>query len=77
MGAACSTVAACALGVCLVTTWRRWTALTPVDRLKNALLSFAILQVGDLSDDGTKLPMFSGSSLVNACFTYIVDRRDQ
>lgn len=57
-----------------------------VESLKNALLSFAIARVyrdkfDDLnmdykSFDGSKLPMMSGCSLTNACFTYIQDKRE-
>ena len=54
-----------------------------IELLKNALLSLALKEVcRDKIDnfnmnyesyDGTKLPMFSGFSLENACFTYIQD----
>lgn len=55
---------------------------TPVERLKNALLSFALSVAckNDISDDmmygnydGTKLPRMAGASVANACFTYILD----
>jgi hypothetical protein len=56
-----------------------------VDLLKNALLSFALKHVcyKDVSHldmnyakyDGKKLPMFSGFSMSNACFSYIVDSK--
>jgi hypothetical protein len=56
-----------------------------IDLLKNALLSFALKHVcyKDVSNfdmnyakyNGTKLPMFSGYSLTNACFSYIVDSK--
>lgn len=55
----------------------------PVEKLKNALLSLALMRTkpGDRDDfsmdyaafDGTKLPMFSGCDLANAAFTYILD----
>lgn len=54
----------------------------PVERLKDALLSFALAKTCEKNMskdmfyekyDGTKLPMISGTSLTNACFTYIVD----
>lgn len=49
--------------------------------LKNALLSFSLMQTCDNIDhslnlnyasyDGTKLPSFSGYNIENACFSYI------
>lgn len=57
-----------------------------IEDLKNALLSFAMMQVctsdKDNSSmhydkfDGTKLPIMSGSSLENAYFSYIIDKDD-
>lgn len=54
----------------------------PIESLKNALLAFALLRArvkdrGNLDlnyakFDGTNLPMFSGCSLANTCFTYIM-----
>ena len=53
---------------------------TPLERLKNALLSFALIRHGRIdsmpagnyrSYDGTVLPAFSGYSVSNACFSYI------
>lgn len=61
---------------------RRKPVQTPLDRLKNALLSFALAITckNDVSEsalyanyDGTKLPTMSGADLTNACFTYILD----
>lgn len=58
------------------------TSLPAVDRLKNALLAFALAKTcaNDMSDDpdydkydGTMLPRPCGFSLANACFTYILD----
>ena len=58
--------------------------LKPIDRLKNALLSYALMKAKstDVDNihmnysvfDGTTLPSFSGSSVENACFTYILDK---
>lgn len=55
-----------------------------VESLKNALLSFALARVyRDKFDDfnmdyksfdGSSLPMMSGCSITNACFTYIQDK---
>jgi hypothetical protein len=54
----------------------------PIDRLKNALLSFALSMVckKDISDDmyygkydGTKLPNLAGADVANACFSYILE----
>lgn len=54
--------------------------------VKNALLAHALMKArgGDRDDlnmnykafDGSRLPMFSGYSLTNACMSYIVDRGD-
>lgn len=56
----------------------------PIDMLKNALLSYALMKLknDDIDDisleyknfDGTKLPMFSGYNVENACFSYIIDK---
>jgi hypothetical protein len=56
-----------------------------LEYLKNALLSYALMRVckRDVDDfnmiyndfDGTKLPMFSGSSITNASFSYIIDKK--
>jgi hypothetical protein len=53
----------------------------PIERLKNALLTFAIISVNkdDMagldfdynSYNGSKYPALSGSSIENACFSYI------
>lgn len=55
-----------------------------IEVLKNALLTLCLAKVyqNDFDNvsmnyeafDGTKLPMMSGSDLVHACFTYIVDK---
>jgi hypothetical protein len=54
-----------------------------IETLKNALLSFALMRLGTVDDgpsvafnafDGTKLPSFSGHDLLNACFSYIIDK---
>jgi len=52
-------------------------------RLKNALLTFALVHVVNIDKfitlhdygkyDGQTLPPIAGSNLTNACFTYIVD----
>ncbi len=57
----------------------------PIDLLKNALLSYALLKVKNKdidhfnmnyrAFDGTKLPMMSGCDISNACFTYILDKK--
>jgi hypothetical protein len=55
--------------------------------LKNGLLSYALLKTSNKDDlksfnmnyksfDGTKLPMFSGCSMINACLSYIQDKED-
>jgi hypothetical protein len=53
---------------------------TSVDRLKNALLSFALMNAGNVDSmpsynfdtyDGTTLPAFAGYDLPNACFSYL------
>lgn len=58
---------------------------TPLDRLKNALLSHALAAAckDDISSsleygryDGTKLPMPTGTNTTNACFTYITELTD-
>jgi hypothetical protein len=59
---------------------------TPLDRLKNALLTFAMMTTNkddiahiDLNYDkynGDKFPALSGSSFPHACYTYIFNRRD-
>jgi hypothetical protein len=55
----------------------------PIETLKNALLTLALMRargedrgnfdMNYAKYDGTKLPMFSGCSLANTCFTYISD----
>ena len=57
---------------------------SPLDRLKNALLTFSIFNTNkedmaglDLNYDkytGDKFPALSGSSFPHACYTYIFDR---
>ena len=59
---------------------------SPLHSLQNALLTYALMQTrrNDMDEfnmdyssfDGTKLPMFSGASLTNACFSYIVSKTD-
>jgi hypothetical protein len=58
----------------------------PIDLLKNALLTFAITSVNrdDMADfdfnyanyNGKKYPPLSGSSMENACFSYIFNVKD-
>ena len=58
-------------------------ALKNIEVLKNALLTFALahtkkqdfdnLNMKYASMDGTKLPMLSGATTTNACFSYILD----
>lgn len=56
--------------------------MKPIDKLKNALLSHALMLSGDVDDnnfnykgfDGTKLPSFSGNSMTNACWNYKLDK---
>lgn len=56
-----------------------------IDQIKNGLLSYALLKTADKDDlknfdmnyknyDGTKLPMFSGCDIRNACLSYIIDK---
>lgn len=61
------------------------SVISNIDRLKNALLSLALqrLRKDDISDelaydtfDGSKLPLFSGYDIENACFTYIRDMNE-
>jgi hypothetical protein len=56
---------------------------SPIDKLKNALLTVAILitKQDDMDHnfnyatyDGTKFPPLSGSSIPHACFSYILNR---
>lgn len=61
-----------------------------IEQLKNALLSYALLKTSNGKElrelknfdmnyknfDGTRLPMFSGCSTSNACFSYIIDKED-
>ena len=57
-----------------------------VERLKNSLLAFALLKTRpeDIDEydmyyeffDGTKLPMFSGCGVGNACYSYILDKNE-
>ena len=57
---------------------------TPLEKLKNALLTFALVDIKkeDMAGldmnyakyDGSKFPALSGSSLVHACYTYIFNR---
>ena len=56
----------------------------PIEQLKNALLSYALMKVkvSDIDEssfsykhfDGTKLPMLSGCDIEMACFSYILDK---
>jgi hypothetical protein len=55
----------------------------PIESLKNALLTLALMRVrskdrDDLNTffDGTKLPMLSGCDHTNACFSYIGGRAE-
>jgi hypothetical protein len=58
----------------------------PIDKLKNALLTYALVQVytnkfddanfNYSSFDGTRLPSMSGFSFENACFSYIIDKNE-
>jgi len=57
---------------------------TPLERLKNALLTFALVDIKkeDMSKlcydyenfNGDKFPALSGSSVAHACYTYILNR---
>lgn len=55
--------------------------LISIEKLKNALLSHMLMKVGDIEYnnyeyhkfDGSKLPIFSGYNISNACFSYIFD----
>ena len=64
---------------------KKATTNTHVEKLKNALLSYALQQVySDKFDlnmnyasfDGSTLPHMSGSSLENGCYTYIIDKNE-
>lgn len=85
-------LAGCALSIygahvvmCQIERDRRRSSI-PIELLKNALLTLALMRVRskDRDDtnmdytlfDGTKLPMLSGCDLANACFSYIVDRAE-
>ena len=59
---------------------------TPIETLKNALLSYALMKQGKIDDspinnyasfDGSILPAFSGYSTTNACFSYIQSDYDR
>ena len=59
---------------------------TPLEMLKNALLSYALLKHGTVDDspvnnyasfDGSVLPAFSGYSTSNTCFSYIQSDHDR
>lgn len=62
------------------------TVPTSVEMLKNALLTFCLVKCRYADFDntnrkyssfnGSKLPMLSGYSLENACFSYIINRED-
>ena len=80
-------LAGCALsihGVHIVIERNRRLNTRPIESLKNALLTLALMRVryNDRDDlnmnyatfDGTKLPMVSGCDLTHACFSYICDR---
>lgn len=64
----------------------RPSKIKQIERLKNALLSFALMRMckDDIHEwnlnyegfDGTKLPGFCGVSLDNACFTYMRSREE-
>jgi hypothetical protein len=72
----------CVIGYC-VSRYLKFTKSqsSSLDRLKDALLTYSIskirrndfdhFNVNYQSFDGTKLPMLSGFSLANACFTYM------
>jgi hypothetical protein len=57
-----------------------------VEKIKNALLSYALFKVckDDIDEinkdyksfDGTKLPMLSGFSTENACYSYVVPKEE-
>lgn len=76
-----------ALVTYIVILHRRYRKVTNphVDFLKNALLSYALSQVkkDDFDHfnfayqtfDGTKLPSMSGYDTVNACASYIIDKK--
>jgi hypothetical protein len=58
----------------------------PIETLKNALLSYALMKQGKIDDspinnyasfDGSILPAFSGYSTTNACFSYIQSDYDR
>jgi LytS/YehU family sensor histidine kinase len=57
----------------------------PLECLKNALLAHALVKIryNDMNNsmnyasfDGTKLPMLSGCSVANACFSYIISKQE-
>ena len=59
---------------------------TPLERLKNALLAYALIRHGVVDPmaatnyrayDGTTLPAFSGFDVTNACFSYIQSDHDR
>ena len=74
-------IAACLAIGSLVQAVRKVTRRpTPLESLKNALLSYALMKHGAVDDspinnygtfDGSVLPAFSGYSTSNACFSYI------
>jgi hypothetical protein len=59
---------------------------TPIETLKNALLSYALMKCGKIDDspignyasfDGSILPAFARYSTANACFSYIQSDYDR
>lgn len=62
------------------------TSTKSVEALKNALLTLALMKLrhDDIDDmnmlystfDGSRLPMLSGCSVENACFSYIISKED-
>lgn len=75
------------LGAGVGATYIAYKALkyeTALDKLKNALLTLALMKVNEKdiahlnydyqSFDGTQLPSISGCSIVNGCFSYIINK---
>jgi hypothetical protein len=69
-------------------SWRKIERRRPLERLKNALLTLALVtaQKDAIQDlpivnydalDGTKLPALAGSSMAHACYSYILSPRDE
>ena len=73
------------LGIVIERVSRLLTKPKPIEYLKNALLSYALMKCGEKDDsrldyksfDGSTLPNFAGINTSNACFSYVVSHYDR